>query len=1019
MRRFVLLICIIVFPGLLFSQEGKQYNFRHYTIEMGLSSYQTNSVVQDDDGFIWIASTNGLQRYDGIRFKTFAYSETNPHKFPSNPVWQVLFDRNKNLWLLFADGRTGIFNRVTFRFEEAKTIFKNPVSPSTFVKKLITDEEGHIIYLSAGHEIITWDKKSNQFSADNNFFTLKKEWLLSDFIQQPGTKKYWMGLAGGGLAVYNKQTGNLSYPGHNTEHEKLVDQFDSTKLYYGFLFDSKQRFWAIHWQGISIVSCYNLNQSSFLLKDINFGSTVSSYHEVNGFFQQKDGTVWARGLLVLTSFNEKTQQFEFVSNAYTSEKSIVYEVVHFLYEDREENIWVATDNNGLYSFAPQKELFININHINRVTGKKGNGSPMSFIQTNRGNLLVGTWDDGVYQYDKDFNVIPVDIKGIDNKGGPYIWNMARSKDSNLLWLAAQPGFMLVNQKNNSSTYYNPAVMQNKTVRQIAEDKNGNIWLGTQSNGLFKYARTKKEATINSAVYAIDGIPHNNINKITIGPDGNVWVGTPEDGLYVINPDNDKIIQHFGINEKNEFNLPERGISSILNYSDSLLIITTATRILKYNIRDKKLTVLGGAGIISGFITAVEKDKEGFVWITTSAALYRMTMPKTIFLKFGREDGLENEHFTQSASYVMRDGRIIFGTTNNMVIFNPAKLKSIISGPEPTVKITELLLENKSIDIDSLTENTLNLSYKSNAISIEFSPLIYNKAYLVKYKMTGLDNKWNNADINSTAVYNYLPPGTYQFTVKVINEEGKESPEEILLLIEVANPFWRTWWFYILILLSIGSLLFWIDRERIKRKEAHFKMRADIADDLHKDINSALNNINILSEMAKLKADAEPLKSKEFIEQISTRSHSMMIVMDDLLWNIDPANDNMEKVILRLKEYIDAMRNRNGVQIDLLVEKPAAHLPLNMKLRKEIFWLYRSGLTNVIKTGGDNCRICICYEKQQLVYILEFDTAKMDLQQMNNLRQRQELTDKLKSINATLEMQVLQHSAAFILKIPVS
>ena len=127
---------------------------------------------------------------------------------------------------------------------------------------------------------------------------------------------------------------------------------------------------------------------------------------------------------------------------------------------------------------------------------------------------------------------------------------------------------------------------------------------------------------------------------------------------------------------------------------------------------------------------------------------------------------------------------------------------------------------------------------------------------------------------------------------------------------------------------------------------------------------------------------------------------------------------MEKTILRLKEFIEALKNRHGVQIDLLVDEKVNQLQLNMKQRKDVFWFFKGGISTVVRSGGKNCLIHIIYEKPNLVYILEFDTTNTDMQQLNNLRQRQELSDKLAAANATLEVKELKTKTIFQLTIPV-
>ena len=252
----------------------------------------------------------------------------------------------------------------------------------------------------------------------------------------------------------------------------------------------------------------------------------------------------------------------------------------------------------------------------------------------------------------------------------------------------------------------------------------------------------------------------------------------------------------------------------------------------------------------------------------------------------------------------------------------------------------------------------------------------------------------------------------------MDEEGNESTKITQLKITVSPPFWKTWWFYSLLVLLVAIVLFWLDKERMKRKEAIQKMRSDIADNLYQDVNTALSNINILSEMAKLKADKEPEKSKEYIQQIHSKSQQMIIAMDDMLWGISPENDSMQKTIERVKEHIDSLRNRNNVKIDLLIDKKIEELKLNMKVRQNVFWFFKNGSANIVKTGATNCKIHIALERPHLIYTMEFDNTHSDMQQLNNLLQRQELAKKLEEVKAVIDFQLHKTKSVIEIRVPV-
>ena len=275
-----------------------------------------------------------------------------------------------------------------------------------------------------------------------------------------------------------------------------------------------------------------------------------------------------------------------------------------------------------------------------------------------------------------------------------------------------------------------------------------------------------------------------------------------------------------------------------------------------------------------------------------------------------------------------------------------------------------------------------------------------------------DKEWKKADELNQALYNYLPPGTYTFKVKAENPDGLSSSNTTRLTIRVNPPFWKSWWFYAVLALCVAILLYGFDRERMRKKEAIQKMRSDIAGNLHQEINSALNNINILSEMAKLKAEKDPQRTREYFEQIHTKSHNMIIAMDDMLWSINPENDSMHKTAERMKEYVDALKNRHQVNIDILVDKNVESLELNMKLRHDAFLLFKDGIKGVVQAGAKNCRVHIGLENSTLLYTMQFQNRGCDMQLLNNLFNSQDMQRRLAAINARLHVQVHKSSSTF-------
>ena len=197
-----------------------------------------------------------------------------------------------------------------------------------------------------------------------------------------------------------------------------------------------------------------------------------------------------------------------------------------------------------------------------------------------------------------------------------------------------------------------------------------------------------------------------------------------------------------------------------------------------------------------------------------------------------------------------------------------------------------------------------------------------------------------------------------------------------------------------------------------------KVRTDIASGLHHDVNTALNNINILSEIARLKSDKEPQKAKEYIEQIHNKSHNMIIALDDMLWSLDPENDAMDKTINRIKEYADALMQRHGVLIELLIDKKVEKLELNMKLRHEAFLLFKEGLRSLVEAGTKLCIVHLTYEKAKLLFTIEFDNEACDMQKLNNLLHRRDMEARIQNLGAKLNVQLHKSRSVFLLQLPL-
>ncbi len=998
------------------AQQTARFSFHHLSTANGLISNNIQSIIQDADGYIWIASTVGLQRYDGGRFKTFKHSKTDTTSIISNLIIQLLTDHKNRLWLLFSDGRAGLFDTHKFKFREAKIQPANEQSRKTPIRRMLKDESGNLFIVYAGGEIVTFDEGNFIFSAAKNFIKLPPGTAPADFAHQPGTSKYWIGIQDKGLAIYDQSTGLVSYKGANHINEKIIDSLPGNINPASLFFDKKHRLWFNAWgPGFPYLYCYDLKKKSWLLYQYSFFPVLKSYFELYGFFEQQDSTVWVRGSRVFAFFDESSNHFRMVENGYKNERSISYDAVYALYEDRKKNIWVGTESGGVHRFNPSKEYFNNVTHINRTSGLKGSGSVMSFMPTRWGTFIAGAWNDGLYEYDRFFNEIPLSIIGLPTKTPPSAWCMAPSIDSNYFWISAQPGIYRINQNTRVAEYYNPPELQNRTVRQIVEDKCGQVYMAIQNNGVLRWDGKKNKPM--RGITRLNSVPLVMVNKLLLDNKGLLWVGTSTKGCYIIDPLKDSVLLHLTKDTTGWNNLPEEGVSGILQYDDSTFVITTRTNVMIFKPAQKKITQVHNLEDLSTFITSLEKDSKGYVWISTTGGLFRYNIFNDMFVWFRQSDGLDNENFTLAASLALPDGRLLFGGSDLFVVFRPEKID--INNSFPDITITDFKVHHKSLVVDSLLKaKKIEFKHESNSFIIDFSSLTFGTAYIdVKYKLEGLDKDWLMADNTYQAIYSYLPPGTYTFRIKSENAEGASSEKETTMTFSVLPPFYRTWWFYSLLILLGAGILYWFDRERMHRKETMLKMRSAIADNLHEEVTSTLNNITILSEIARLKADKDIEKSKEYIDQINEKSKKMMFNMEDMLWSINPENDSMEKMLLRMREFAEGHEKDYDFVLDMQLDPRLVTIQLDMLKRQELFFIFKDAMNCMVHSFKANkAHVSMDTDRGYLLLKLKAEREYEETQIENSCPYLKDIRKRVKHLDAQMEFEQDKRFASMIVQV---
>lgn len=957
MPRILFILIFLQFFGCSKPQCQSKYIFNHLGIKDGLLAEKVHATAQDSKGYLWIATKNGLQRYDGVRFLSFKHQEDDTASIPHNSIMRLCIDKADRLWLITSDFKLGYFDINKFVFHPVKIIFKNK-----FLKKaegdFYTDENREILlvlhhYKDEAWGMVTYDPKKNMFSDGDKRFALPDDWHISFFSIDSLHHNYWYATTKG-LVKYNPGTGNFNYRGHNPENDSIINALQGFYEAGHPLLDKYGNFWMTTFQDYKDVRLifYDSKKNKVTDRKDELQRLMGGYYEIHNVLPGSDGDVWLNGLNMLVHVNDKNH-FEAIPLNSFEEYSIHFEDSYTFRQDRENNTWITTDK-GLYWFNPEANLFrsTSIRRFNSDINLKAEVTDIKELQN--GNVVVSTWGAGLAEYNKNFEPVNSAIvnQGIQ-KGEGMVWCILQRANGDV-WRGQHDGWLFIyHAKVNTTEKIQPTIFRKKTIRQIAEDRNKNLWLGTQGGDIIKWTSQTNRFHL---VKKMDRL----IKRLYADNKGDIWVVTEK--VMQLNADNGSVMHEYVPLTADGKHLPSPDLNDIKQYDDSTFIIAgEQVSILNTN-RGTFRYLNSSTGMPSDYISNVIISKKGNVWMSTENGIYVKNFNNTVSSTFGPEDGLINNNFSYAASCLLTNGTIIFGTNREIISFDPSRLYNPEFTP-PKVEITSVKLFNKDLLVDSLMHlKRMDLKYFENSLVFQFSTLSFMSKYNTRYMMEGIDKNWIKSNSSSEAVYSYLPPGNYVFKVGAPDSKGNIQ-NVISLPIHIKAPIWKTWELYVALILVAGYFVWWLYNERKKHWKDVLYMRSTIGKDLHSEVRATLKNISVLSEIAAIKADTNQEQAKDYIREIKQKSRRSVIAMDDVMWSIDPANDSMEKIIDRMYEIADIVSNEYDTNIEIEIDKNVRTLHLPMKERLECMLIYKRAVL-LLGRDGHAKQIAISMEKEK-------------------------------------------------------
>ncbi|WP_277464685.1 hybrid sensor histidine kinase/response regulator transcription factor [Parabacteroides sp. PF5-6] len=817
-------LCLISFK--LSAGQSLSYTFEQLSIQDGLPTNEVNSIFQDSDGFIWLATRGGLCQYDGYSIRTFKSNLYTPGLLNNNNVYSLTEDADKQLWIGTSNG----LNVLDKRTGTMRKIVNESLRESLITRILFPRSGGMLIATEGGVE--QYDPATNTctpFLPDRLVRASIKE------LMEDSRGNIWFGTWAEGLHRYDPATDQLyTYP-------QLSKENSSQAVFE----DSRQRIWVGTWDNglYCIQNPYEpekLDIRSYTYAKDNPQSLADRYV----FSISEDlntGMIWVgtrNGLSILE--DEATGRFRnYVPD--NSASAISYNVVQFLLRDRQGLMWIATLGGGV-NYVVTENYDFGINTLSDFSHEfVHNPSIRSVLVAKNGLIWLGLGNLGFLIYNRItgkyvYNMESEEFGFIGRI--PTVNTIVQSPTTGKIWIGTYDwGIVEYDEtapRGKRARLLNRDAcpwVNNQCIFSILEDSKGNTWFGTR-NGI-SILKADGEGINLSNLYAESTLLFN-LSIVAMQEDrqGNIWAATSNGGIIRITGDPakaDELQFKKYIPEKN--NLNSVTVSCLfIDKQQRLWAGAEGGGLSLYDTEADGFRPVHQALSLPGdAIMSIQQDTKGNLWLASNAGLIRLAVPDRIeeatHHLYTLSDGLQDNEFNRNSAFTDINGEMFFGGHHGYNFFFPDRM----SGDEafPPVRVTDIKIYNQPWDqlpaqarqeisphAPDFTEQ-IRLSYKRNNFNIEFAALGYAAPAQIKYayRLEGFDPGWQYTDASRRfAYYNNLEPGEYTFQLKATNRNGIWDEEHIRTIrVEILPPPWKTGWAYLLYTCIVLLLLYAIYR----------------------------------------------------------------------------------------------------------------------------------------------------------------------------------------------------------------
>ena len=910
-------------------------SFIRLDILSGFSSNNITCVHQDSNGYMWVGTVNGLNKYNGNNVKVFNYEIGNDKSLSSTYITSIFEDDEGRIWVGTKNG----LNIIESKSDEVIRVSVGITNDRGLSNEKITS----IFQDGTGNIWIGTENGLNRYNAEKDIFVkyladsddekaLSNNYITS--IEEDINGYLWIGTKNGINAI-NSRDNDKVLSGHRFINER--------KYIYHIENDNLGNVWMATDEGIYVYNIKDNSLNKFYL-DINENLNTN----VEYIYADSNDNIWFASTNVAIKYCQEQKEFTIYKNDKSRLNSLSDDDVKCFYEDKYGGIWIGTSNGlNVLNESNQFSTLFSKYYVENNYEKYRNITEL--FEDSYGQVWIGTKYNGLFKRDENtgeiYKIYYSNSDDLINSNA--INQIIEGKDEDLI-VATRSGIVIVNKKTNEYIKLvedEIGTAYKEEIKSIYYDGNDILWIGSQY-GLYSYNMNTKEFKDYKDLFEKEGIDDIEISYIySEDKDNNIlWIGTKDFGLIKFNKNSgiEKIFIH-DIND--EKSISYKAVNCIISDDVGSLWISTDYGLNRFDIESEEfINYTEEDGLISNYIQAIAKDSDNNLWIATNKGISKLYSDTDKIVNFNNIDGVTTEGYNNNAVYFFNNKWMVFGGKTEITLFEPKKIQDN-NNVLPEVVIDYI----KVNDITEYNTDDIELSYKNNNIKIEyFYPnFIEAKKSTYEYMMEGIDEDWVYANKETSAKYQALQPGKYVFKVRAINNNG-QAGEITTINIKIREPFWKTSFAYIIYFIIIVLIIFIVfnymrilgnlveertselneEMEKNKKlygrliEEEKFKNTffVNLSHELRTPVNVIMSTVQILELYHKKN---EKIDITKYTNIIKKSSNNLLNIIRDIIdtskietghYNLNKKNVDIvyvvEEAALNMSEYIKS----NGIKL---------------------------------------------------------------------------------------------------------